>query len=507
MSKVSYHSSKLIPSPFVSIVKNYQTTEDGRNIGSVYSITLIGKCLAFKGSPISRVAGGGISTTSGFGGYNNQFWQNSGYPDDETVADSSRLNACIRKQEAIRDLFSVHGQTLEIQSVDGSQPMSCNPRIVNIEFKDSLWYQYFDYTITLEADVIYLNGSELGEDEFDDYITEASEGWQIEVDDRPENEYLPRTYRLTHTVSAKGKRFYLADGSLEKASWEQARDYVSARLGFDSAIALSSGVNNLPSYYGGYNHTRSENIEEEAGRYSVIESWILSSGTALEEFTVNIRESPDTGQRSVSIDGTITGLETRDANHQLLLSKHHNADYMWTNGVEPNLLARANLYSGYSMNIIPLSKSRGVNPNTGIITYSAEFNDRPSRLFENSKSESISVSYGMYTDIFAAVTVLGRAIGPVLQPLETTGLRTMTLNVEVVVPTTGYGTGSAEDIRTALYSSKPSVSTTYSGVLTTILNAVKPSHLGATTEYVSDQSETWSASEGRYSWTITYAYQ
>lgn len=502
MSKVAYNGCKLIPGPFASITKNYQMTDDGRKIGSLYTITLIGKTMAWMGSPKSTTSSG-----SGWGGPSNQFWTTSGYPADESIAAASRLAAVIRKQEAIKQLFAEDGHTLEIQSMDGSPPMKCNPRVVNIDFKDGLWYEYFDYTITLEADLIYINGQLLSEDEFDEYIVEASETWQLETDERPENELLPRTYRLVHTVSAKGKRFYDPDGSLIKPSWEQARDYVLPRLGFDGQMAMSSGVNNLPSYYQGFNHMMSESIDEEGGRYSVAETWVLASGTALEDFTVNIREGTDTGIRSVSIDGTITGLETRDGNNQLLLSKHHNADSMWSTTVEPQLLARCQLYSGYTLNPLPVSKVVGRNPVTGITTYSTEYNTRPTNLFPGSKSESITVSYGLYTDLFAAVTVLGRVAGPVLQPLGTTGLRTVTLNVELVMGTSGYGTGSETDIRNALVYNKPSINPTTSPILTTVINSIKPSHMGASQEYISDQSESWNAGEGRYTYNITYAYQ
>lgn len=512
MTKVAYDSARLIPAPYVSVSKGYQTTEDGTKIGSLYNITIIGKVMAYKGSPrmTTSAATGWASpaaaTDAGFPKY--QFWELSGYPDDETVSANSRLTSCLRKQEAIKMLFAQDGHTLEFQGVDGAQPMKCNPRVISVDFKDGPWYEYFDYTISLEADVIYVNGLAISEDGFNDQISESSETWQLEVDDRPENENLPRTYRLVHTVAAKGKRFFESDGTLayDKA-WKQAKSYVISRLGFDSTMFLSSGVNNVPSGYGGYNLMRLETIDETGGRYTVSESWVLTSGNALEDFNININESSDVGVRSVSIEGAITGLENRDDDNLLVTSKYTNASSHWTNVVEPALLARGQLYSGYTMNVVPISKTVGRNPTTGAITYSIQYNDRPSHLFPNSKSEVISVSYGLYTDIFAAVTVLGRTAGPVLQPLSTTGLRTVTLNVELVMPTTGYGTGSETDIRNALVYAKPSINPATSAVLTTVINAIQPSHMGASQEYISDQSENWNASEGRYVYSITYSYQ
>lgn len=82
------------------------------------------------------------------------------------------------------------------------------------------------------------------------YLSDVTESWNIDTDERAENESLSRTYRLTHSVSATGKRHY-NNNILQAEAWQQARDWVQSKLGFDSSKALSSGVNNLPSYYSG----------------------------------------------------------------------------------------------------------------------------------------------------------------------------------------------------------------------------------------------------------------
>src|SRR5690606_21036907 len=128
--------------------------------------------------------------------------------------DDSRFKAIIRKQEAIRQLFAEEGLVLEFQSFDGSQPMKCNPRILGITFQDGQWYDTCDYTVNCECDVLSVNGLLVGEDDFDQYIAAASESWNLETLEEAESDLLPRTYRLTHSVSAKGKRFYKSDGSL-----------------------------------------------------------------------------------------------------------------------------------------------------------------------------------------------------------------------------------------------------------------------------------------------------
>ena len=45
------------------------------------------------------------------------------------------LKAILRKQEAIRILFSEDGHNFEIQPWDGGPSSKCNPRIQSIEFE------------------------------------------------------------------------------------------------------------------------------------------------------------------------------------------------------------------------------------------------------------------------------------------------------------------------------------------------------------------------------------
>lgn len=475
-TEISYDGSRLIPAPFVTITKNFQRSGNGEIIGSTFSIQLIGKLFAYKGSPKS----------------DKTFWTLPDYPADESIAADARLGAIERKIEAIRELFNADGRTLSIQSADGSTPMTCNPRVINLDFNQGLWYEYIDYNISLEADKIY----PVQEDNLS-LITDASESWNIETDETPETLGFPRTYRLTHNVSATGKRFFNSGGTLVQEPWKNAREWVYPKLGFDSTFLTSSGVRDLPSYYGGYNHVRSENIDEQGGGYSVTETWILTSGTAIEDFNIETQKSIDTGTTQVSVQGTITGLEQRTSGLALVTSKYDNAvtRYNIASGLA---LTRAQSYSGYTLNIIPLQTSVGRNPVTGSINYAYTFDTRPSNIIPNSLSENISITDNFDEQVIAVIPILGRAAGPILQNINTKKETTRQLSIDVVMPTIAFGTGIV-DVRTALFANRPTVQ------VSGIIQAADPSGQGFTSYQVGN-SESWTPKTGHYTRQISWVY-
>jgi hypothetical protein len=493
-----YDSKRLIPAPFVTFNKVYNKTGDGQLVGSTFSISLKGTIVSYKGSP----------TTTG------TFWTSGGYPNDEVLTDEEGLKAIIRKQEAIRDLFSTEGLTLEVQSADGSQPMKCNPRLVSIDFTDGLWYNRCEYTIQLEADIVYVNGTELGEDNFTQNLAEASETWSIETnEDQAESVEQNRTYRLSHSVSATGRRFYDDTGLMQKDAWKWARDWVVPKLGFDATIALSSGVNSLPSYYGGFNHVRNEEVGESTGSFSVSETWILASGNVLEDFTVETSTNATEGITTVSIQGNITGLEVRDSNMQVTTSKYTAANTKLAAITGGLAYSRATSYSGQSLNILPAQSTISKNPTAGNITYNYTYDTRPGNIVTDTKSESFTVTRSWDVDIVASIPVLGRTAGPVLQPINTHQESTVNLDIQLVFGPEFAGTGT--NPTTLLVTRNPGLVEPQRSQIQTIVDAVKPSLAGylnnagqaATVQYVRNQTENWEPRNGRYGLQIEWVYE
>ena len=468
MAVIIYRGKSIIPGGLLSFSKSYQFTGDGEKIGSVFNITLQGTLVAFKGSPDGTGA----------------FWTSSGYPPDETPDEDERLKAILTKQEALRQLFAVDGGLFEVTPWDGSSPLQFNPRIKQIEFPEGIWFDRSEYSIQMEADLIQGLINPSGEDAFNDYISEADEQWSLEFNEKAQGIDHPNTYVLTHTLEAVGKRFYNENGDLVKPAWEQARQWVQPRLGLDSQRLSSSGILNLPSYYQGYNHSLGETVGENNGRYSVTESWILSSGAALEDFSIQVQASRDNGRTTVTIDGSIEGLEVRGSGSVIHTSKYANAAAKFV-FVEPGLITRAQAYSGLSLNVIPTTKTIGRNPVTGNITYSVTYDNGPTNQITGSLSESITLTEQYPSDIFASIFVLGKTNGPVLQNLNTVTSRQRELAVEVVMNTAGSN---------SMFTGQPD----YSALVT----AAQP----AGTVYIQNNVETWQPKEARGSKRITWVW-
>lgn len=481
-----YNGQRLIPAPFMSINKTYQKSGNGDIIGKIYNITVNGTIVSHMGSPNSS----------------GTFWTSSGYPADEVVDGDDKLGVIQRKQEAIRDLFSTEGQAFEVQTAGGAQAVRCYPRINEISFEEGTWYDRSSYTISLECDELYPKQ----EDTFDQYIADADEQWTIETNEDGESLGASVTYALSHTVSAVGKKYYDEVGDQPKEPWEYAQDYVLGRLGYDSTIALSSGVHNLPSYYNGWNHRRSEQIDKQGGGFSVTESWVLASGSAIESFSLNETNSLTDPHPVVSIQGNIRGFEERNSDMELTTTKWDNAQ---TKFFEASGLAyiRAQQYSGYNLNIIPLSWSIGKNPYQGTIDYTFEYNTRPMTLVSGAKSESISINDNIGGELFASVFVSGRNNGPVLQDLSTKPANTRSLNIELVLDPPSYSDRSLSTMKDILVDKKPSNNPIYSGSLQSLIDAANPSNHGFSTVFQDQPQESWEFQTGRYSYNCNWTYE
>ena len=484
-TEVSYRGNRLIPAPFCSISKNFIRSQNGEIIGSTFSISIDGKLCADNGSPMSS----------------GTFWNQPGYPPSESVSANSRLTSLLRKEEAVRQLFNADGGAFIIQGADGGTPLSCFPRVIGpIQFNEGQWVNTVDYSIQLEADRVYPMQEDVGLSGF--LIQDAGEVWEITTDDgTPEGINLPRTYRMSHSVNAVGKRSYDSNGNLIQEPWKNARDFVIPRLGFSSQFVTSSGVRDLPSYYGGYNHVRVENIDRQGGGYSVNETWILASGTALEDFTVETSQSIDDGLVSVNVQGSINGLEIRDpVTMSLTTTKYSNANDKFAQ-VSGIILTRAQNYTGLTLNIIPTQQTVGRNPITGSITYAYTYNNRPSNLITGSRSEVISINDNFHNNLIAEVPVLGRVLGPVLQNLNTTQPLTRELTIECVMPRPSFGSGTLSDLQSAFFGQRPN------SQVSGIINACDPANQGYTQVYIGTNSEGWEPNNGRYHRVISWTFE
>ena len=488
MSAVRYNNKRLIPAPFVGISKEYQKSGQ-QKIGSLFTFNIQGKLLPCVGSPTSS---GTFFDDSLYHTDGTSTTRPTKYPPSEDpccTATDNTLSSLLVKETAVRELFAQEGKKFEIEGGDaatsnsvGLYPLTpsgslyCFPRINNISFSEGQWVNTVDYSITLECDEVFgLRGTQrdgnafggAGEEDayrtkgplttsssaaasgvgdyFVDgvgnklYLENATEDWALEFNETPQTVESHHTFRLTHNVSAVGKRAY-DEGGLISAPWEQAQRWVKPRLGLDNTFVHSTSGINLNNEMIGYNHTRSENTDELAGSYTVSETWIISSGNAFEEFSIDINTDKETSKTTVGVQGLVTGLDTRRASDfKITESKWDAAEAKFaaisTGGLSSTIFTRVQHYSGITdMNSSPTSSTIGKNPVAGTISYNYSYDDRPGNCVSGAISESIVIQDTHPHDVFASIPCIGRSQGPVLQDIGTITESTRSVSVDVTMP-------------------------------------------------------------------------
>jgi len=291
---------KIIPAPVVSINKGYQANKDGTKRGTKYSIVLTGTLLPFAGSP-----------SGSYSSLDQAFHTVGGFPSDEiNTGGSANFNSILRKQEALRWLFSEDGGSLEWQPSEGQPPVKCSPRVISINFSEGQWADRCDYTIELEAPWVYINGtSELEDDLSTDLVSASTETWSFEEVEGRNNQQQ----KISHEVTAEGQLGYDGVGGLHesKQAWEHAKDFVDARtdgtIDSDIMFAALGATNKITGHY-----NKVTRIDQDGGTYGVTESWLLSDSNTYEERQYTVEYKQDTDEYSVTYQGTIIGVNAND---------------------------------------------------------------------------------------------------------------------------------------------------------------------------------------------------
>ncbi len=462
---VIFDSNKIIPGPFATISKEVERRADGTPTRSQFVITLKGTIVAYMGSPNSS----------------GTFWNASGYPPDESIADISRLKAILAKQGALTELFSRKNKLLEIQPFDGSQPVKAIVRLRNLTFEEGKWYDTCTFNVSFEADTVWFGSTEMTPD---NGITD--ENWSLEqADDRG------RTFRLTHTISAAAKASYDIDGTLINPGWKVARDIVlDNNLGIDPEMFNDPNARTLPNCEA-YNYVRGQSIDEAGGKYTASESWLLYNPAdtdgvpCIEEYTVNVRRS-ENGQTRVSIEGNLTGLEVRDTTtFELTTDRWTNALARWTL-LDPALFGIAEANASITLNPTVLSSSVGKNIHQGTISFNREYDDRPI-VFPGAITGTIQTSEKRPLDVFASLVIPGKADGPILQPINTVTAREQRLAIEIVMPTPTMSTPASTKPNT------DSIVATYTPMGSSVMKT--------------QDDINWQEHTGRYSRNVAWTYK
>lgn len=553
---------QITPAPLVSVSTQILKNGAGEPFGVSYAITLTGTVLDNKGSPYAfygpnntlyPFVGGGSPTVNGpYGSFST-----ASSATQQLVPRGEALTAVMSKQSALRALFAKDGQKLAITDWDTGDPnFVCYPRVISVDFQEGVYVERADYTITLEADTLLfgegdptssvenegsliasdgvaragITESELLASLSGAFIADFSEDWAIEVDEaQGESVELPRSYRVTHNINATGKTHFSppptpGSSPIKYKAWEQAKKFVQHRLSENATEypnimgKIGSGTVNLVNTYRGFNHTRTENLSESAGTYSVSETWLIASGTAYENYNLSISSSTSAPFVSVSIDGNIKGLTEyspsgfggNDLNvgssgaYDNALIKYRLISNNGFFGVGSDIYKRANNVVAVELNSQPKSISLGTNAYTGELTYNLEFDNRPTNIISGVLSEQISVNDTYPGDVFATIPVIGRSTGPVLQYLgsRTEYKRDVSINLLMDYTNLPYTSGNN------LIRFKPSVVQPTAGQIQNLLAYLSPANEPGIRKYfVAPPTESWNPKEGSYAINISWTYE
>jgi hypothetical protein len=417
-------NNRLVPSPSINIEPEIYYANDSV-IGYTYNVTITGYANALR------------------------------LDLNENSADYG-LDKVVDHIDFIRDIFNCNGGKLYINNSSQSILIAKGATIRNIDFDqtDSQSINYIKYTIKIEFNEIDLIGcldntsiscsdsffhspiqsTPVTSDSLVDFktykIREFSDKWSFSVDDAIYDNYgdLPNAhFKVTYTISAKGKHYYQDDGTLVP-SWVQAKLFVqdrlvkqvkglisniltksnddsdscSVNLSIDQLYQISSsnygileGFNTSsvndgsdPNYEV-YNEYITCDTSEAEGTYSVTYNSILKrydseatsqQNAALHTFTQNITTTDNAQYNTtISVQGTVQGLIEggfiyintndyqlpSDGNHLISLPNGNQTKY-------DNALAAYNKYIGNTDDLINLKNILDITASTLLIKGSSD---------------------------------------------------------------------------------------------------------------------------------------
>ena len=468
---------------------------------------------------------------------------------------------------------------------DDEETIICYPRVLDISFEEGIYVDKCDYTITLEADTLLnsklfvdaegalITGDGIARSGLYEhdllrdgnkqlhpdqhpvlaslsgaFISDFTEDWSLELDESAsEQPHINRSYRVTHTINATGKTHYgpkdeTEEGSQEvvkREAWEQAKLFVQNKLcnsiqdlypnkhrernnlGVEIKPKIGKGIVDLHHAYQGYNHTRTEQINQSAGSYSVTETFLLASGTAYETYNMTISSDISNPFVSVSVDGNVKGLtpihpsgaafggvhliSPASGAYDVAIHKYMAISNSGKFGIGSDLYKRANASVAVQLNSQPNSVSLGMNENTGEITYNLSFDNRPTNIVSGVLSENITVNDTYPGDVFAVIPVLGRPTGPVLQYVggRTEYRRDVQLSLQMDYTKIPYGS-----TRNSLLLKKPSVIEPTASQISKLIQELSPEgEQGVRKYFLSAPQESWSPKEGSYNISLSWIYE
>ena len=388
---LSYDGKKIIPAPLVTVNKQYTKSSDGKKIGTLFNISLQGTLIPFRGSPSGNYTSLDLA-----------FWDQTGYPPDEIFSGNNEdFNHILRKQEAIRFLFSNDGRSLEWQPSGGQPVVKCNPRISTINFGEGTWADKCTYNIDLQSDWIYISSlSPSGlEDNFEvQLLQDAQEEWSFQETVG----FNGVVYSVSHTITAKGivgydelGNQYSISGELPGGeAWQHAKQWCDSRaIGVIDSNIMYSSIG-FSGWIGG-SYTKSTNVDERGGNYSITETWVLSSGNTFIEKDFSVNRDIDGDVTSVVYNGRIFGLENGEragGDQAIINAKSAIPSDAAAKTETENILT--GLLGTYVLGTSPSQKNISINVKEGVVSFSFTWSADPDDTFRKVCEATLSFDDG-----------------------------------------------------------------------------------------------------------------
>lgn len=457
---------ELIPAPFVDIQRGHVKGPDGRTHHVEYTFTLTGTIVNVD-TPLDSPA---------------------------ALSHPMTMEGILAEQKRIRNLFSVDGGRLEIETPSGGGPNTIDAycTVESLNFGQGTWVNRCQYTVVLKARKIENDNDPTQE------LDSFGENWSF-----TENE--DGTFNISHSIQAKGALIYTSAGAnnpLDAArAWVLSRTYNTSTTGLLTSTSNPPNFNiadliNVPSSANQnyWNRSIVESVDPDNYSWSLVENFVFNpDGNVREEWSASINFDADNIRRvTVNLAGTVIGFADKSSNVELRTT---NAKAHFTTQVEPNAYVRVAPYipDGFTINPVPTSKQYTYETN-GIIRYSYTFVGTTGSLIPNAVDENITVNDTGTTDVFAQIQIPHRLNGPVVQNMGTVTLpeRTVTITASIIPDATVLDLVSLA----TLYLAKPNTND--------IVNALKPP-VGF--YYLRQDNEEWNPIRKQYSRTVSWVLQ
>jgi len=249
-------------------------------------------------------------------------------------------------------------------------------------------------------------------------------------------------FQFEHTVEATAVDCCISGATT--SGYVIAQNWVNDQLGFDASLFAGD-----PKFGFGADdfsvcgHVRSGTLNRHAGSYSMTEAFTVSNRSGnccLDDYTVTCEENTQSRINTYSIQGTITGFETRNPAdfNEITETKIEQALGCFS-AIEDNLYARIECLCAPTgvlcgINPLPVTKSKGYSPTAGTVTYNYTYDNRPLSLVEGAIFENISITDDNNQEQIIEIPIPGRVPGPILRSCQTQPTKRKSVNIQVIFP-------------------------------------------------------------------------